>query len=196
MDASRPCVIQRHAVSLSRSASIPRSTDEPARPDSRPPPSPTRWSAAHRRRARAPRPAARGTGRFRGGRCLRLAAAGRPPRAGSEGQPGRDGAAAGHRPGPRHAAENTSASPEACRPTTPCSGAPAAWASRRWSRPSTREINRDAAGRAAAQAGRDPSRGHREPARPDGPAARRRRTASSCSATICPSTATIPPTSR
>ena len=42
--------------------------------------------------------------------------------------------------------ENTARFARACRPTTRSSGARAAWASPRWSRPSTPQINRDDAG--------------------------------------------------
>ena len=89
-----------------------------------------------------------------------------------------------------------SASPAACRPTTCCSGARAAWARARWSRRCMPSVNRMPASVAAAEADRDPPRGHRDPARADGAAPRRAATASSCSATTSPSTATTPPTSR
>ena len=42
-----------------------------------------------------------------------------------------------------------SASPRACRPTTRCCGARAAWASRRWSRPSHAAVNASARARPA-----------------------------------------------
>ena len=60
-----------------------------------------------------------------------------------------------------------SASPAACRPITPCSGARAAWASRRWSRRRTPRSTAEG-GRGAPETGRDPPRGHRGPAGADG----------------------------
>ncbi len=84
-------------------------------------------------------PAAAAEAGLRGADAFVWHAAGRRLSPGAQGQPGRDEPAAGHRPGARHpVGEHRRASPAACRPTTPCSGARAAWASPRSSRPCTR----------------------------------------------------------
>ena len=61
------------------------------------------------------------------------------------------------------------ASPRGCRPTTPCSGVPVAWARARWSRRRMRPSTRTAA---CAGTDRDPPRGHRQPAAAAAPAGR------------------------
>ena len=129
----------------------PTLTRRPARPAS-----PRRWNGSPRRRRR---------GRPRRGADAFVWHPGRPRLAPvPAGLPRRHRPAAGRRPAEATSCWRTRcASPAGCRPTTPCCGARAAWASPRWSRrPMPRRMRADPG---PPGADRDPPRGHPHAAR-------------------------------